>query len=64
MAKKKMTVREKVFNFLVRNAGKGFTSTTIATRTKTNWNSVRRVLAELGVSIDRSDMKGKTYYFA
>ena len=51
MVRKKLIVREKIINFMIKYKSLYFTSKEIARKTKTNWNSVRRELRTL--SLDR-----------
>ena len=51
MARKKLTVREKIVNFMTKYKSLYFSSKEIARKTKTNWNSVRRELRTL--TLDR-----------
>lgn len=47
--RKKLTVRQKIVNFLTKHNDMYFTSKEIARRCRVNWNSVRRELQSLNV---------------
>lgn len=49
MAHKKLTVKQKIVNFMTKYNGMYFTSKEIARRCRVNWNSVRRELQSLNV---------------
>lgn len=58
--RKKLTVREKIVNFMTKYDSLYFTSKEIARKTRTNWNSVRRELRAL--TLDRWTANGQMEY--